>query len=54
MSTLGWAVGLQDRLRDVTEENKKLLAERPEAYLLMSASIKKVRATHYYGLDYVI
>lgn len=42
MSTLGWACGVQDRLRDVTEENKKLLAERPEAYLLMSASIKKV------------
>lgn len=30
-------------MRDVTEENKKLLAERPDTYLMVVASAKKVR-----------
>lgn len=38
--SLAWC---QDRLRDVTEENKKLLAERPDTYLMVVASAKKVR-----------
>jgi hypothetical protein len=36
---------VQDQLREVLEENKKLLRERPDNYLLAKAAFKKASET---------